>query len=573
MMRRGSLLIAALVVWLLPAAAYAQIPPQEPGQVQPATPLPPTLRDVRITGAHELQAEAVIRAGRLRVGDPLPVATDHLEDLERRVRSAYADEGYTFARVHAAFDDASGTLSLDIDEGIIGGVEFVGVDDQLKRQFSEEFALRAGDVFNRRRARQALEVLLRPTRGAVRPSRSSDEEDDAPGGRHTEGPFSIVDRNGDRVLVVTLSEPAGRFRLVPDPGDREDWFSSVDGFVPSMGFGAAVFDHTSFNHSYVAGHISYKFAPDRVGYALGFERPFFGDKKLYVGGELHDLTASDDQWQVSSLEASLAAFGPRESFRDYYRRRGVQIGTAFRPNPHVELLAIWRSQREEPLPVATDFSLWNSDDAFRPNVVAQDGRLNALIVGASVDSGSFNLESLDATYRRHQLDTFYGERLNYAADRHAATMVWRVDWSTEISPPDAFSSDFDFRRSVVSARMRTPLSEHQDFGVRALGGWTEGIVPPQRLFSIGGIGSVHGYEFKEATGTSLALVNLEYALGWRNAFQVLGFFDAGRVAPDSGWLKGVGFGVSAWDIRLDFGYRTDAIPSSLQVLLRFGRTF
>jgi hypothetical protein len=31
--------------------------------------------------------------------------------------------------------------------------------------------------------------------------------------------------------------------------------------------------------------------------------------------------------------------------------------------------------------------------------------------------------------------------------------------------------------------------------------------------------------------------------------------------------------VSAWDIRLDFGYRTDAIPSSLQVLLRFGRTF
>ena len=41
--------------------------------------------------------------------------------------------------------------------------------------------------------------------------------------------------------TVDLREPAGRFKLVPDLGDREDWFTPVDGFVPSLGFGAAVF--------------------------------------------------------------------------------------------------------------------------------------------------------------------------------------------------------------------------------------------------------------------------------------------------------------------------------------------
>jgi len=80
-------------------------------------------------------------------------------------------------------------------------------------------------------------------------------------------------------------------------------------------------------------------------------------------------------------------------------------------------------------------------------------------------------------------------------------------------------------------------------------------------------------------GDTLALVNLEYALGWRNAFQVVGFFDAGRVSNrlsagvDAPWLKGIGFGLAVGGARLDFGYKLDAIPSSLQVTLRLGRTF
>src|SRR6185369_3166167 len=182
-------------------------------------------------------------------------------------------------------------------------------------------------------------------------------------------------------LFVGLYEPAGRFKLVPDLGDREDWFSSVDGFVPSLGFGAAVFDHKAFNHAYVAGHLSYKVASERAGYALGFERPFFRNRKLYIGGELRDLTASDDQWQLSSFEASLAAISSRNSFRDYYRRRGVQIGAAFRPHRQVEIIGAWRGQREESLAVESDFSLWNGDDPFRPNPRVRDGRLNAIIIG------------------------------------------------------------------------------------------------------------------------------------------------------------------------------------------------
>jgi hemolysin activation/secretion protein len=205
------------------------------------------------------------------------------------------------------------------------------------------------------------------------------------------------------------------------------------------------------------------------------------------------------------------------------------------------------------------------------------------MIGASVDGTGFDRESLEATYRRHQLETPFGDWLNGPEELHRSSPIWRIDWASEVSTP-GLHSDFDFRRHLLSGRTRLVLTEHQELGARLVGGWSGGVLPPQRQFAIGGIGSVHGYPFKEAVGDSLALVNLEYALGWRNRFQVVGFFDAGRVSPrplqgivepamNAPWLKGVGFGIGVAGARIDFGYRLDAVPSSLQVLLRLGRTF
>src|SRR5206468_1931008 len=234
--------------------------------------------------------------------------------------------------------------------------------------------------------------LLRRTRGAVRPGVVIDRLTPATGGGNAPrlpDAFDLVERNGRRILRVGLREPTGRFKVDPDLGSREDWFTPVDGFVPSLGFGGAVFDHERFNHTYIAGHFSFKMASSRVGYALGFERPLFGDTKLYLGGELHDLTATDDQWQVSTNEAGLAALWSRRSYRDYYRRRGVQGSAALRVHPRVELLMAWRSERQTQLDVESDFSLSRRDQPFRSNFFPQEGVLNATLIGASVDGLGF----------------------------------------------------------------------------------------------------------------------------------------------------------------------------------------
>ncbi|HZP48757.1 MAG TPA: BamA/TamA family outer membrane protein, partial [Vicinamibacterales bacterium] len=249
-----------------------------------------------------------------------------------------------------------------------------------------------------------------------------------------------------------------------------------------------------------------------------------------------------------------------------------------RVHPRAELIAAYRHEREEPLAVDSDFSFWNGDEAFAPNREARDGRLASLIVGATVDGAGFEGESLEATYRRHQLASLFGERL--AAPEHDSDVAprWRLDWTSEVSSSGALGGDFDFTRHILVARTELPLSRHQAVAARAIAGWSTGALPPQRLFSAGGIGSVHGYDFKEQTGDSLALGNLEYALGDLTGLRVIGFVDAGRAtdrssATNPAWLKGTGFGIGMGSVRLDFGYQLDRIPSSLQFLLRFTRNF
>ncbi len=567
-------------VWLslgltcVPAARAAQ---DTPRTTQPPA---PEIRSITITGAKELSPAVVRAEAGVREGEPLRGTTD---EISTRIRRAYRAEGYTFASAKVDFDTDTGILTIAIDEGTIDGVSFEGVDRRLARLFTDEFAVRAGDVFNSRRARHALEALLEQTRGAVRAARiySQPFTDSSEIGRR--GTFDLVERGGQRILLVGLLEQAGRFRVVPDFGEREDWFSSVNGLTPSLGMGLAVFDREHFNHAFIAGHLSYKLASARAGYALGFERPLFGLPKLYVGAELHDLTATDDHWQVGSNEASEAALFVRRSFRDYYGRRGAQLSAAVRVHPQIEALFAWRGERHEPLAVQSDFSVWRNDQAFRPNRPAAEGRLNAILIGASVDGRGFDHESLEATYRRHQLETPFGERLDALGDGSAPEPVWRVDWTSEISDAGALNSDFDFRRHIVTGRARAAITEREVVGVRAIGGWSSGVLSPQRQFSIGGIGSVHGYDFKAQSGDTLALLNLEYEIGWRHGLKAVAFFDAGRVTSrpslatplptDAGWLKGVGWGVGISDIRVDFGYRTDAVPGSLQVLVRLGRSF
>src|SRR4029077_19294606 len=160
MRRSRRALAAAFVLATLPGLRAQEL-------IQPIA-SPPVVRTVRITGAKELNERESMEAMHVHVGEPLPVSTDR---LARAVEDRFEDDRYSFAVAQVAFDDATGLLTVTINEGVIDDVEFKGVTEQVARELAANFALRAGDVFNRTRARQALRALLMPTRGALAPAR------------------------------------------------------------------------------------------------------------------------------------------------------------------------------------------------------------------------------------------------------------------------------------------------------------------------------------------------------------------------------------------------------------------
>ena len=140
----------------------------------------------------------------------------------------------------------------------------------------------------------------------------------------------------------------------------------------------------------------------------------------------------------------------------------------------------------------------------------------------------------------------------------------------------ALKGDSSFERHVLNARGYVPVSSRTLLSGRGMFGFSNGTLPAERLFAVGGIGSVHGYGFKESGGgTGMTLLNVEYSVSLsghpdsRGGVSVFGFFDAGRVTTslrqDAEWLRGVGFGVGSGGVRLEVGFRANDIPRSRQI--------
>src|SRR5207245_1634309 len=124
--------------------------------------------------------------------------------------------------------------------------------------------------------------------------------------------------------------------------------------------------------------------------------------------------------------------------------------------------------------------------------------------------------------------------------------------------------DFSFRRFIGQARAAHVFSPRRALLLRGLVGAGRGDLPPQRMFFLGGSGTLRGYALKQFAGDRAVLGTAEYWLYPTSPWPGLVFFyDGGtawtRGAPRPGWKSDVGLGVDwpgggAGFFRLDVGF-------------------
>ncbi len=272
----------------------------------------------------------------------------------------------------------------------------------------------------------------------------------------------------------------GLYRSIP--GFR---YNRVEGFF--LGFARSPLEWSSWDRGRIYGQVGYAIGMRDWRYEVGAEtrlgsrgrNPNFDVK---VGGAYHLNTGTNDLWKASWAENTSAAALFRHDFFDYYQTEGWTAYLVSRVTSFFQVSAGFRADEYTSLENEASWSLFGGD-SFRPNPAINEGDMRSLVF--AVEGGqisSFNHRPSGAAFR---LEAEIGEGLG---------------------------GDFDFSRYLGDVRAYARLTRDSGISLRVRGGFTEGTVPLQKAFTIGGIGSVRGYNQNEFLGTRMLLANAEFSL-------------------------------------------------------------
>ena len=304
-----------------------------------------------------------------------------------------------------------------------------------------------------------------------------------------------------------------------------------------------------------------------------------------LGLSSYDIVSPVEPWQLPDPDASLAAFFGHRDFRDYFSRHGAKASATYHTSPRSSFTVDWRDERWGSVAVRHVFSVFGNGKAWRANPIVDAGRFHVAVARANVDT------------RNNDRSPSTGW-LIVAEYEHGSGRLTDAGLASPLARPVA-PSELSYGRALLDLRRYNRLSPNTWINGRlVLGGWLHGDqLPLQRRFSVGGVGTIPGYDFRKyEAGTPdvsqcsdaglppagnpaqcerVALAQLEYrnelhsslfdflnsrpirlrGIGFTVQPTVVAFVDAGR-----GWLVGPPFGTLQYSSRSfpRFGtFRTD----------------
>lgn len=341
-------------------------------------------------------------------------------------------------------------------------------------------------------------------------------------------------------------------------------YNRVEGLF--LGFGRAPLQWSSYDRGRVFGQIGYALGLHEWLYEVGAESRFGSARRnntfdIKIGGSYHRNTNTNDLWKSTWAENTAAAALFREDFFDYFQTEGWTAYAVARVTPYAQLSAGFRSDEYRSLSNQVTWSLFGGDD-FRPNPHVNEGNMRSLVFTAEGGKvKSFNSRPRGAAFR----------------------------FEAEIG--QGLGGDFDFSRYVGDVRAYTRLTRETGLNVRLRAGFTEGSVPLQKAFTLGGAGSVRAYNQNVFLGTRMLLANVELALyepdlmDWLfDDMAIFGIFDAGWTNSSGrnefsmdDVIPAAGFGLSFDDrtFRLEIAWPLRDLGTGLEpsLWLRIAPTF
>jgi outer membrane protein assembly factor BamA len=312
---------------------------------------------------------------------------------------------------------------------------------------------------------------------------------------------------GDLVEThLSTSEPDKEYKNRRDRNWHPDWdledgmdglyadYNRVDGLTLGLKFPQNNWWNERRKHFAVLGKIGYAFVRDHIQYRIGLERWVGHDLRFAIGGQVHDLTDTEDRWIISDTENSLAAALIRQDFRDYYRRRGFGLYATQNIGRHVQFKAEYSEDDIYNLPQLAKWSLFGGKKKFMANPAALPYDFSLITGSKTMELNPVMTYGVTIDTRDHQQDPRRG---------------WLIQANLEQGQMGK-KSFYDYSRAIVDVRRYQPLGWGENLSIRLRAGSATGLLLPMYWFDLGGLSTLRGYRFKSMTGDRMVLANLEY---------------------------------------------------------------
>jgi len=274
------------------------------------------------------------------------------------------------------------------------------------------------------------------------------------------------------------------------------------------------------------GSFGYGFKSHRWRYNLGLTRQFALDNSdpksaelIEIGVEGHSWTDTKDKWLIGLTENSLAAFLIHEDYRDYYGRQGITFHTAYatRQDYLTMLLRLeYTIDDYTSLSNRTEWALFGGDKLFRFNPAIDDGHMKSIIAFAGVSTVTRSSRGPEG---------------------------WSFAGTAEFARK-SFGSHFEFDQYTLDLRRYQPLGRYDNLNLRLRVGSSEGVVPLQRIFELGGLSTLQARPYKMYAGNRMVLINAEYIVNG-DILHDLDFWPSWLmrnfnflIMADAGWIEG-----------------------------------
>ncbi|MBX7118097.1 MAG: outer membrane protein assembly factor [Gemmatimonadaceae bacterium] len=221
-----------------------------------------------------------------------------------------------------------------------------------------------------------------------------------------------------------------------------------------------------------------------IGHDARFDLRLGVRNGLVLSGRAFDVVAPVESWQLTDTEAGLAAFGLHRDFRDHYGRHGWEAALGGRMGEEASLSVVAGSEQWRAVEARDPVSLRQDMRPWRPNAPMDVGRVDLASVRLKVD-----------TRQKVRSPLWGGWYLNADVERGSGTIT-RDPGPT--LPPVGPAEEVTYTRGFVDARRYNRISPGTELNLRLVaGGWMGGDrLPLQRRLSVGGPGSIEGYDFR-----------------------------------------------------------------------------